>query len=207
MTVCFCLYKQRLKGENIMNIKEFVEAYKAKKFMNTKQGVDERAEWMRSQLGIKEYIPLREKREIAEMIVAQNIKEVDGIKKYDDIDSYVSLIVASIAAHTALEFSDDPIDDYDLLAASGLLPQIIAEFQGSHEEIGILLKMAIAAELEENNVNVLVGRFLNKISVALDGIVDITKDKFEGFNFKDIFGENFKEEDLAKLGGLLNKLK
>lgn len=178
-----------------MKIAEFVEAYKAKRFMTvTKNGIDEKSEWLRKELEIKTYIPFKQKREIAELIVAQNISEVDGIKKYDDINSYVSLVVASIGAHTNLQWGEDPVEDYDLLAENGLLPQIIAEFQGSHEEIGILLKMAIASELEENNVNVLIGHFL-------DGILK----KLGELDFKQLFGVEIKEEDLAKLNGLLNK--
>lgn len=179
-----------------MKIKEFVNDYKAKKFMNIKTAAEEKSEWFRNELEIKTYIPFKEKRKIAEMIVEQNITEVDGIKKYDDINGYVSLVVASIMAHTRLEFDTDPIADYDLLAESGLLTQIIAEFQGSHEEIGILLKMAVAAELEDNNVNALIGRFL-------DGILK----KLEKLDFKKLFGAEIKEEDLAKLMGLLDKLK
>lgn len=190
-----------------MKINEFIENYKAKRFMVTKQGVDERSEWLRKELSIKNYIPFKEKRQIAETIVAHNIKEVDGIKKYDDIGSYVSLVVSSIMAHTNLEFGDDPIVDYDLLAENGLLTQIIAEFQGSHEEIGILLKMAIASELEDNNVNALVGRFLNKVSGMLDIIVEVAKDKFESFDLNDVLGADFKKEDLAQLMGFLDKLK
>lgn len=190
-----------------MKIKEFCDAYKAKKFMMIKNGVDERIEWIKSQLEINEYIPFREKRRIAEMVVAQNIEEVDGIKKYDSIDGYVSLIVASIVAHTNLQFSDDPIADYDLLAESGLLLQIISQFQGSHDEIDIILKMALAMELEDNNTNALVGRFLNKILEMLDNVGDALKDKLEDFNLSDVFGADFKKEDLAKLTGLLDKLK
>ena len=188
-----------------MKINEFVENYKAKRFMVTKNGTDERSEWLRSELAIKTYIPFKEKRKIAEMIVAQNIKEVDGIKKYDDINSYVSFVVASIVAHTNLEFGKDVIADYDLLAESGLLVQIMSEFQGSHEEIGILLKMAIAAELEDNNVNVLVGRFLNGVLKKLDDVVDGVKNMVGNVDIKELLGINFKEEDLAKLSGLLNK--
>ena len=174
--------------------------------MNTKQGIDEKSEWIRNTLEIKTYIPFREKREIAEMIVTQNIQEVDGIKKYDDINSYVSLIVASIVAHTSLEFGEDVIADYDLLAESGLLPQIIAEFQSSHEEIGILLKMAIAYEIEDNNINVLVGHFLNSILGKFDSLGKMFQSKLENFEFKDILGD-FKQEDLAKLSSFLNKIK
>jgi hypothetical protein len=188
-----------------MTIKEFVDAYQSKRFMNTKTGTDERSEYIRNELAIKTYIPFREKRQIAEMIVAQNMSKVDGIKKYDDINSYVSLVVASIAAHSALEFSADPIADYDLLAERGLLTQIIAEFQGSHEEIGILLKMAIAAELEDNNINALVGRFLDSVLKKLDGVVDGVKEIVGNIDIKELLGMNFNEEDLAKLKGLLDK--
>ena len=190
-----------------MTIQNFVENYKAKKFMNTKQGVDERVEWIRKELEVKSYLPFREKRKIAEMIVAQNIKEVDGIKKYDSIDGYVAFIVASIMAHTSLQFSADPVPDYDLLAESGLLPQIIAEFQGSHDEIDLLRKMVLEMELEDNNINALIGRFLNKISGMLDGVVEVAKDKFESLDLQDVLGGDFKEEDMAQLMGLLDKLK
>lgn len=179
-----------------MTIKEFVENYKAKRFVNIKTAAEEKSEWLRNEIKIKTYIPFKQKREIAEMILAQNISEVDGIKKYDDINSYVSFVVASIVAHTNLEFGADPIEDYDMLAESGLLPQIVAEFQGSHEEIGILLKMAISAELEDNNVNVLIGHFLDSILKKL-GELDLKK----------LFGAEIKEEDLAKLNGFLDRLK
>ncbi len=190
-----------------MKINEFISNYNTQRFMNTKNGVDERSEYFKKELGIKAYIPFREKRKIAEMIVAQNVKEVDGIKKYDNIDSYISLVVASIAAHTNLQFSDDPVVDYDLLAESGLLPQIIAEFQGSHDEIDILLKMALESELDDNNIEALVGRFLDKILKRIDDFGAVLKNTLGDFNLKDIFGADFKEEDLAELTGLLDKLK
>ena len=190
-----------------MTIQNFCDAYKAKNFMNTKQGVEERVEWIKKELEVKEYIPFTEKRKIAEMIVAENIKEVDGIKKYNSIDGYIALIVASIEAHTILRFSVNSTEDYDLLAESGLIPQIMAQFQSSHDEIGIILKMATTMELESNNTNALVGRFLNKISSALDVVLEMAKDKFGNFDMKNIFGADIKGEDLTKLIGLLDKIK
>lgn len=189
-----------------MKIAEFITTYKAKRFMNIKTAADEKSEWLKQELEIKTYVPFREKRRIAETIVKQNISVEDGIKKYDDINSYVSLVVASIVAHTNLEFSDDPVTDYDMLAETDLLPQIITEFQGSHEEIGILLKMAIAAELEDNNINVLVGHFLDNILKKLDGVSEALKTKIEELDLKELLGD-IKPEDLAKLNGLLDRLK
>lgn len=190
-----------------MLVNEFVKAFAEKKIVNTKINEHAVSDYLKKELEIKSYIPFRDKRKIAEMIVAQNIEEVDGIKRYDSINGYVSLVVASIKAHTNLEWSADPVADYDLLAESKLLPQIIAEFQDSHNEIDIIRKMALEMELEDNNVKALIGRFLNKISGVLDDVVNIAKDKFENFNPKDVFGVDIKEEDLAKFIGLLDKLK
>ena len=188
-------------------IKEFCDAYKAKNFMNTKQGVEERVEWIKNELDVKFYSPFEQKRKIAEMIVRENIKEVDGIKKYDSIDGYVAFIVASIMAHTNLKFSNRPVEDYDLLADNGLLPQIIAQFQSSHDEIDLLRKMVLDMELEDNSTNVLVGRFLNKISDVLDGVLEVTKNKFGDLDLNNILGTDIKKEDLTKLLGFLDKIK
>lgn len=190
-----------------MKIAEFVTNYKNKRFMNTKTGPDERSEYLKKELGIKTYIPFRTKRELAETVVEQNIDVVDGIKKYDSINGYIGFIVASIMAHTNLEWGDDPVADYDLLAESGLLPQIVAEFQGSHDECDILLKMALAMEFEDNNVNVLVGHFLDGVLKKLDGLSEGLKEKIEKLDLKDVLGADINKEDLVKLIGLLDRFK
>ena len=190
-----------------MTIKNFIENFKNANVQNTKINPDAIGEWIRKNLEIKSYIPFNEKRKVAEMVVTQNISIIDGIKKYDSINGYVSLIVASIMAHTNLTFSKDPIADYDLLADSGLLLGIIAEFESSHKEIDILMHMALDMEMEDNNVNVLVGRFLNKFSGTLNGVLEATKDKIRDLDFANIFGEDIKREDFVQLMGVLNKLK
>ena len=52
-----------------MKIAEFCDAYKAKRFINIKTAAAEKSEWLRSELEIKTYIPFKQKREIAEIIV------------------------------------------------------------------------------------------------------------------------------------------
>lgn len=190
-----------------MKINEFIENFKNARVQNSKVNPNAISEYFKDVLEVNAYVPFRQKRQIAEMIVEQNIEEVDGIKKYDSIGGYVSLIVASISAHTNLEWSEDPVADYDLLAESGLLPQIIAEFQGSHDEIDIILKMALDMELEDNNVNVLVGRFLNGILNKLDGVGEVLKDALGDFDISKLLGSDIKEEDLAQLKGFLDRLK
>ena len=184
-----------------MKIKEFCEAYKAKNFMNTKQGIEERIEWIKKTIEIKSYIPFREKRKIAEMIVEQNINEVDGIKYYRSIDAYIGFIMASIVAHTNLECGGDPIANYDLLAENGLLSQIVTMFQESHNEIDILRKMALAEELEDNNTNVLIGHFLDAVLNKVEGLSGMIDDVVGGLDVKKILND----ENVAKIIGLLNK--
>lgn len=187
-----------------MKIKEFIEKYKNSKVQNTKI-TNAVSEYLRKELEIKDYIPFSTKRDIAETIVEKNISEVDGFKKYDSVGAYISLIMDSIVLHTNLEV-EDQIVDYDLLAESGLLPQILALFQGSYDELGTILKMVVAMELEDNNVNVSVGRFLNKISGALDGVLEILHQKLDGFDIQKALGVDFNDEDLTKLFGFLNKI-
>ena len=188
-----------------MTIKEFINDFKSKKIMNTKIDTDAVSKYLKKELEIKTYLPFRTKREIVETVVSQNTDWVDGIKKHDSINAYIGFVVAMISAHTSLQFSDDPVADYDLLAENGLLPQIIAEFKESYDECDILLKMALAMELEDNNINALFGKFLNSILQRVDSIVELAKNIFGNIDIKDVLGEVFKEEDLAELKGFLDK--
>lgn len=188
-----------------MQIKEFVTQFKTRNIKNTR--VDEHAveNYVKQNVEFKTYIPFRQKRRIAEMVVAKSVRVVDGVKKNDQIEQFVSFVVAMISAHTNLEFSDDPVADYDLLAESGLLPLIIMEFKQSYDESEIVLKMLISMEMEDNNVNAVFARFLNGILEKVNEIGDALTESADGTNLQNIFGENFKVEDLAKLSGLLNK--
>ena len=176
---------------------DFINEFKTKKIQNTKTDNTIVGKYIRDALQIRTYIPFREKRAIVETIVEQNIEVVDGIKRHDSINGYVSFVMAMLKCHTTLEFGEDPVADYDLLAESGLLPLIIEEFRASYDESDIILKMALAMELEDNNTNVLIGRFLDGVLKKLDGVGALLKEK--------LLSINFKEEDLAKLKSLLNK--
>ena len=134
----------------MFTIQEFVKDFQDKKIQNTK--LNERAveEYLTKTLEVKSYLPFTTKRTIAEMVAHGNIDEIDGVKKHDSISSYIAFIVAMIQSHTNLKFSDDPVEDYDILAESGLLPLIIDTFRNDYNECDVLLKMAIAYELEDN---------------------------------------------------------
>ena len=188
-----------------MLVKDFVKDFQDKKIQNTKINENAISDYLKKELEIKTYLPFRMKRTLVETVVSQNIEWVDGIKKIDSINEYVGFIVAVLSAHTNLEFSDDPVVDYDLLAENGLLPQIIAEFQESYDECNILLKLARNAELDDNNINAIVARFTDGILNKLDGVGEVLKDKLGNIDVKDILGGAFKQEDLAKLKGFLDR--
>lgn len=188
-----------------MLVREFVEKFKNDKVVNSKVTPNAVSDYLKKNLEIKTYIPFREKRRVVEMVVAQNITEIDGIKKHDSINGYVSFVVAMISLHTSLSFSDDPVVDYDLLAESGLLPQIIAEFQESYSECDVLLKMALASELEDNNINAIVAKFLYGILDRLDNVGEVLKENLGNIDLKEMLGANFNEEDLNKLSSFLDK--
>ena len=112
-------------------------------------------------LELKTYIPFQEKRNIVEEIVKRNIVLKDGIKKNDNISQYIDFVIAMLKSHTNLEFGNEPTRDYDMLSESGLLPIIINEIQNDYNECDILLKMALAAELEDNNLSVILSKILH----------------------------------------------
>ena len=188
-----------------MIIQEFVQKFKEDKVTNSKLNEHAVSDYLKKELEIKTYLPFRQKREIVEMVVEQNTEWVDGIKKNDPINQYVAFVTAMLSSHTNLDFSDDPVADYDLLAESGLLLLIIEEFRTSYDECDALLKLALASELEDNNINVLVGRFLNNILGKLDVVSEIFKDKFGNIDIERALGGAFKQEDLANLKGFLDK--
>lgn len=190
-----------------MLVQDFIKTFMEKKVVNSKINDHAVSDYLKKELEIKTYIPFLQKKQIAEMIASTYTEEVDGVKKHDSIRAYVGFIVASLSAHTNLEFSKNVFDDYDALAESGLLPQIVAEFQESHNEIDILLKMAISAGLEDNNINALVGRFLNKLSSKIEVVGDAIINKLENLDPSALLGADITKEDLAKISSFVDKLK
>ena len=183
-----------------MKVIEFVELFKKQKF-NVQVNPNAISDFITKTLEVKTYLPFATKRDIVEMVVDECTEEIDGVWRHDQISQYVSFIVAMLHSHTTLEFSDNPVDDYDKLAEAKLLMPIIETFIADYNDCEILLKMETASKLEENNINVLVGKFLNGLSDKLDVVLD----NLGNVNITEALGGKFKEEDLAKLSSLLDK--
>jgi hypothetical protein len=185
----------------MITVIELVKEFKDNRIMNTKNNPNAVSDYIKEKVKITEYIPFIEKRIIAEMVVRKNTTIVNGYKKNDAINQYVSFVIAMIQSHTDIEISKNPIADYDLLAESGLLAPIVDMFKTDYTECDIVLKLALTAELEDNNVNAMIGKLLGGIS----GILDVVKDKLEDLDLNEIIGDYFDEDDLAKLSSFLHR--
>ena len=193
--------------KNKLTVQEFCNEFVEKKITNNKIYPNAIEDFIRQRLDITEYLPFNTKREIVEMIVEQVVTEEDGVKRADGISQFLAFIVAMVASHTTLVFSDKPEEDYDALSRCGVLEHIIAIFKKDVDECDVLLKMAIADELADNNLNVIIGKFLNGILGKLDGVVDVVKGVTENLDLSKLLGANIKEEDVAKFIGFIDKLK
>lgn len=188
-----------------MKVIDLITAIQTKKLNSATNAHSVIGEYAKKTLKIRTYIPFMEKKQIADLIVEQNTKFVDGIWKNDAINQYICFVIAMLKSHTDLEFGADPIADYDALAENNLLTAIIDTFQTDYNECEVVLKMALASKLEDNNVNVLVGHFLNSILNKLDNAGEFLKSTVGELDLNKILGESFNHEDLAKLSSFLNR--
>lgn len=189
-----------------MLVNEFVKLYKDSKVQNTKINPNAVEEFIRSKLEIVEYVPFNTKSTIIDMIVDKAVREEDGVKKVNSVEQFLSFIVSMLMAHTNLTFSENPEEDYDALNKNGLIEPIISTFQKDYSECEVLLKMVIADELADNNLNVIVGKFLNGVLGKLDGVGDMLKGLTENIDLSKLLGTNINEEEKAKFIGFINRL-
>jgi hypothetical protein len=189
-----------------ISVQSFVEEFVEKRIMNNKINNHAVEDFILSKLEITEYLPFNTKREIVDMIVSKVVTEEDGVKHIDGIAQFLAFIVAMVASHTTLVFSDKPEEDYDALSKCGVLEHIITLFKKDADECDVLLKIAVADAMADNNLNVIVGKFLNGVLGKMDGFVDVAKVFVENIDVSKLLGTNIKEEDATKIIGFIDKL-
>lgn len=167
-----------------MTIKEFIEAYKGKKFINTQQGMDERVEWLKSTLGVKEYIPFAEKRELCATVIDACCVKKNGLIKIDSVSRYIIFTISIISAYTKLEFSSDEkydsLDEYDMLCESGTLNPILALIGEEYTTCNNMLNMMMDDVIANNNtIEMVFSHELSKVSDALDSLILTFSDKID----------------------------
>ena len=163
-------------------IKEFVENYKAKKFMVTKNGADEKIEYLKKELEIKEYIPFANKRTLCKAVIDACCKKEGGLIKVDSVSRYIVFTISVISAYTNLEFYSgedyDSLDEYDMLCEAGLLNPILALIGEEYTTCNNMLNMILDDVIANNNtVEAVLGHALCKLSDSLDELISVFAEK------------------------------
>jgi hypothetical protein len=184
---------------------ELCESYNAKRFMNTKQGVDERVEWIKKELGVKEYLPFAEKRELCKVVLDASCTKEDGLVKVDSVTRYIIFTLSVLSRYTTLEFSSgedaeyDSLDEYDMLCESHLLDIIIAVLGDEYTACNNMLNMMMDDIMTNNNtVEAVLGHALGKVSDSLDDLIGAFAEKVEEMEL------DLSQIDIDKYRGLLD---
>ncbi len=184
-----------------MKVQEFIKVMSETKTRLLKS--DQLQEFIKKQLDVKNYISIKDKKELVESIVNECVLYEDGVFKFDDIDKYIYFTMKTIATYTNLEFSDIE-DDYDLLCESKTLELIVDTFQKEYDDINILLQMKCDYILSGNSIEAQVGRFLDDVLIKVDVLVESLSKKIDNFSLDKL---PFDKKDLNKLMQLINMQK
>ena len=123
------------------------------------------------------YIPVLEKRQLAELVYASSVTMENGVVKVDSLSKYLIFTLLMLNRYTELEFTVDEdgaatelaIKEYDLLCESGLINKIIAEFAEDYARSNEVMNYVFQDNLAVNNT---VEAVIGKASMALLNIVD-----------------------------------
>ena len=186
-----------------MIIREFCEAYKAKNFMNTKQGIEERIEWIKNELGLVSYIPFADKRELCKKVLDACCTKENGLVKVDSVTRYILFTISVIEKYTELEFNADEdydsLDEYDMLCESRLLNPILELIGDEYATCNNMLNMMMDDVIANNNtVETVLGHALGKVSDSIDDLIGAFADKVENMEL------DLSQLDIEPLKGILD---
>ena len=196
------------KGDLIMKIKEFIDAYKANNVQNTRLNEHAVVDYLIKELEVKTYVPFAEKRELcANVLNACNTRKNNGLIEVDSVSRYILFTVAIISKYTVLEFSSgeddelDSLDEYDMLCQANLLDPILEVIGAEYVTCNNILNMMMSDIVSNNNtVENVIGHSLEKLNITVDGFVNVLSDKIESLNL------DLNQIDIDKFKGLMEML-
>ena len=183
-----------------MRVYELVEIANKKKMLQPGQ----LQEVLKKELEVKEYIGIKDKKNLIDDIINECILFEDGMFKFDEIDKYLCFTMKVIEAYTNLELSEDIEDDYDGLCEAKLLNAIISLFQGEYDSLNVLLQMKCDYLLSSNDIEVQIVKFLNEFLFNIQRVADVASKKIDSIDLSDF---SLKDIDLNGFTQLLSKLK
>ena len=159
------------------------------------------------------YIPVLEKRQLAELVYSNSIEIENGIVKVDSLSKYLIFTLLMLTKYTTLEFSvdekgaatEEAIKEYDALCENGLLNPIIAEFQEDYVRANEIMNYVFQDNLSVNNtVEAVVGKAAMALLSIVDGFTNTLSEKVEEMGF-DL--SNFDMNQIENIMNLLNAKK
>lgn len=186
-----------------MKVKEFVEIFKAQKFIDTKINPTAVEDFIKENITVKPYIPFVEKQAIVQIVLTTCSRIEDGVIAIDSVQKYILFTISLLATYTDLE-TDEDIEAYDLLCSitvgdGTLLDSIIKLFEKEYGRCLNILNMMTADLLAENNIEKQVGKFLTGILAKVDELSDGLKANINNIP------ETLSQLDIDKLVKLLEK--
>ena len=185
-----------------MKVNEFIEAVKK----NPNQ-----ASVVYKKLIKTRYIPVLEKRRLAELVYANSTNIENGLVKVDSLSKYLIFTMLMLTRYTDLEFSvdengaatEEAILEYDALCENGLISPIIAEFAEDYARANEIMNYVFQDNLSvENTVEAIVGKAASYLLGIVDGFANVLGDKVSEMEF-DL--SNIDMEQINKVLKLLNK--
>lgn len=157
-------------------------------------------------LETKKYLPIAEKRRIAEAVIEACTTDNGGFIQIDSLDKYIMFTIAVISNYTNLEFGSDGdfLSDYDRLCEAGLLDTVISTFDKEYVRTNEILNMLLNDKLQNNSVEASLAKAVDNVNNYIDKLVDILKNKVEAMNL-DL--NNFNEDTLKGLLRLVDTTK
>ena len=148
---------------------------------------------MEKELQVKKYLPIEEKKLIAQGIIYECTEQVNGVVKVDSVQQYLSYVKYIILRHTNLEYTQD---DYDKLCSTEyqgktLLNSIMDCFVDDAKECTRIMNLMTSDYMQQNSMEFIVGNFLSTLGEAL-------KDKIESFDLSSIMPKDMDTNKLMK---------
>ena len=191
--------------ELFMKINEFVQKVNANKTkLYNKADKNALSNFIKQTLEVKDYISIKEKKQLVEDIVSETVMYENGLLKFNGIDQYITYVMKCIEAYTNLELSDDIEDDYDELSKTGLLEPITSVFAEEYKAVLTLLQMQCDYILMDNSILSKVGVFLTSVSSTIDKLANSLSNSVENF---DISKLNIDKKDIEKITEFLQAVR
>lgn len=154
------------------------------------------------ELQVKKYLPIEEKKLIAQGIIYECTDNTNGAVKVDSVQQYLSYVKYMILRHTNLEYQ---AEDYDKLRSTEyngkiLLDVIMECFDSDAKECLKILNFMVDDRMKEVSIEFTIAKFLSNITNLLEQWSEKLEQKVDNIDLKSIIPEGM---DMDKLNAFL----